>query len=224
MKRVEKIAFTKLTQLRLFLLVYCLGMLYFRNPFSFMSLNVFLAWLPLEAGQLALQAKTRSMSAVAVAVWLLFFPNIPYLMTDLIHLASLSLYRPQGHFLLLPEQWKLFALLVVPIILLVVIGMKQVFALILRFKVDKLWQKWLLLIVIAVLSSLAIYIGRFDRIHSIELLLHPFSTLTLLLGNWSRAKFQFVGLFAVLQLILWKVLEFEGEVYHGNSFNHTTRL
>ncbi|WP_159721154.1 DUF1361 domain-containing protein [Enterococcus sp. CSURQ0835] len=202
----------KINQLRLILFSYCLLMLVLKTPFSFMSLNVFLAWLPLEAGHFLQQAKRPAVKFFCAAVWLLFFPNIPYLLTDAIHLKILTLYRPGGHFELQPIQWSFFALLIVPIVCLVGLGMKQVFMIISRFKVDKLWQKWLLLIVIAVLSSLAIFIGRFDRIHSIELVLRPIHTLRLLLGNWSQAKLLFVGLFTGLQLSIWKILEFEGEV------------
>src|SRR6185503_3411706 len=58
----------------------------------FMSWNLFLAWLPLL---LALTARILYSAhrwlrypafVVCASLWLLFFPNAPYMMTDLIHL------------------------------------------------------------------------------------------------------------------------------------------
>jgi len=50
--------------------------------------NLLLAWLPVAFAYLALrpQATPRSLRLVFCLVWLLFLPNAPYLITDLIHL------------------------------------------------------------------------------------------------------------------------------------------
>lgn len=50
--------------------------------------NLFLAWLPLLFAYLALYAwQKRSIAAPVLAViWLLFLPNAPYLVTDIIHM------------------------------------------------------------------------------------------------------------------------------------------
>lgn len=64
--------------------------------YRFMAWNLFLAWIPLAlayaAQQLArprlarVQAMLRALALFATAVsWLLFFPNAPYVVTDLIH-------------------------------------------------------------------------------------------------------------------------------------------
>lgn len=190
---------------RVILLVYMFTMTRYATPFSFMSLNVFLAWLPIEFGWLTLwvQGKWRY---VLGGFWLLFFPNIPYLLTDLLHLEALNIYRSGGLFQNIPEEWLFFLLLVMPIIVMVVIGMNQVFQLVKQLPGAKRFS-WLYLIVLAFLAATAIYIGRFDRIHSIELIFHPVSTLTLLLGNWGIEKLQFVLIFMIIQLIIWLLLK-----------------
>jgi uncharacterized membrane protein len=55
-----------------------------------MAWNLFLAWTPVALGWLALALTRASDSRAAVLVaglaWLLFLPNAPYLVTDLVHL------------------------------------------------------------------------------------------------------------------------------------------
>ncbi len=136
-----------------------------------------------------------------ISLWLLFFPNIPYLMTDLFHLTSLRIYQPGGHFLDDSNAWWSYLLLLLPILLMVFVGMVQVFKIISAVKLQMI-QK-ISGIVLSVLSSIAVYIGRFDRVHSIELFIHPMTVLKLLIGNWSVGKFQFVLMFSILQLGIW---------------------
>jgi uncharacterized membrane protein len=76
----------------------CLGALTARwlytdsAAYSFMSWNLFLAWIPLLAAVLVYDAQRRgaglSTLLPVAAVWLLFLPNAPYLLTDFVHLGS----------------------------------------------------------------------------------------------------------------------------------------
>lgn len=184
--------------------LYILFMHFGQTTFSFMGLNVFLAWLPIVFAQLFMQGK-RPMCWIFAPLWLLFFPNVPYLMTDLFHLTSLRIYQPGGHFLMNVNDWWSYFLLVLPIVLMVFIGMAQVFKL---FSVVKLRRSQRIsgLLVVSILSSIAVYIGRFDRIHSIELLVRPLKVLKLLMGNWSAEKLQFVLMFSLLQLGIWGLI------------------
>ncbi len=65
--------------------------------FAFLSWNLFLAWIPLALamllpGALAGGRGRRALAVPLLALWLLFLPNAPYLVTDLIHLDG----RPAG--------------------------------------------------------------------------------------------------------------------------------
>lgn len=63
-----------------------------RPSYSFMVKNLILAWIPLVCALgacAALALRARGLSLVAwAALWLVFFPNAPYLMTDLVHLRA----------------------------------------------------------------------------------------------------------------------------------------
>lgn len=66
----------------------------YSNPgaYDFLAWNLFLAWIPLVAAVLVYDLQQRGASGrrllPVAAVWLLFLPNAPYLLTDLIHLGS----------------------------------------------------------------------------------------------------------------------------------------
>lgn len=188
-------------------LIYILFMYVTQEIFSFMALNVFLAWLPIIFGQLVLVLK-KNWRWVAVPIWLLFFPNIPYLLTDLFHFAGLTIYQPEGHFLNNSSEWWAYFSLLLPVLIMVFIGMSQVFKLFRCIEEITVVKKIGGFILLAVLSSLAIYVGRFERIHSIELLFQPITVFQLLVGNWSLEKSQFVLMFSILQLGIWTLIYF----------------
>lgn len=187
-------------------LIYILFMYLGQRTFSFMSLNVFLAWLPIIFAQLFISIKGR-WRWIFAPLWLLFFPNVPYLLTDLFHLASLKIYQPAGHFLDNSAGWWSYLLLLLPALIMVFVGMAQVFQLFSAVKLS-LTKRIGGFVLLAILSSLAVYIGRFDRIHSIELILHPFAVLGSLTGNWSTEKFQFILMFSILQLGIWGLIDY----------------
>ena len=64
------------------------------RTYAFLAWNLFLAWIPLVlASLLPMWGRRWRWLVVPVLVsWLLFFPNAPYLLTDLIHLGD----RPPG--------------------------------------------------------------------------------------------------------------------------------
>lgn len=194
----------KIYAFHLAVLVYIGFMHVFHTTFSFMGLNVFLAWLPIVFAQLFLRVKNK-WHWLFLPLWLLFFPNVPYLMTDLFHLAGLEIYQPGGHFLNNPSEWWSYFLLVLPALIMVFVGMAQVFRLFSAFKM-RLIQTFGSIGVLAILSSLAVYIGRFDRVHSIEMLIHPIRVLNLLVGRWTQEKLQFVVMFSLLQLGIWGLI------------------
>jgi uncharacterized membrane protein len=61
--------------------------------YSFLVWNLFLAWIPLILAQLSSHAVKHNYLPLAYAIifsWLLFFPNAPYIITDLLHLKDYS--------------------------------------------------------------------------------------------------------------------------------------
>lgn len=62
-----------------------------RTTYIFLAWNLFLAWVPLGVASMSSRFKLQSWKlAIASMVWLLFFPNAPYLITDLYHLSHFT--------------------------------------------------------------------------------------------------------------------------------------
>src|SRR5882762_9574130 len=84
-------------QLILALVAWCLALLLIRversgsTYYTFLAWNLFLAAVPLIASSALARMEKRDASALAqfgcFSLWLLFFPNAPYILTDLMHLA-----------------------------------------------------------------------------------------------------------------------------------------
>lgn len=171
-----------------------------------MALNVFLAYIPLE---ISFHFKREPMKLFLLLgmTWVLFYPNAPYLFTDFFHLEQLTIYQGMnqifGHSL---SDWLSFSLLTVGICVYGFLGMATVFTILSEsFKRNILTEKWqglVFIIVINLLSSLAIYVGRFNRLHSVHLFTKPFQTLNIIFFDWSIDKGSFILLFTGMQLLL----------------------
>ena len=138
--------------------------------YLFLVWNIFLAWIPFAVSSLfsKMQGKPKWQQAVICCIWLAFFPNALYIVTDLIHLdiesgvpkwfdavllfsasvvglmmAFISLYRAEAH--LLPAKLRKF---------------RPLFIFLMLF-----------------FGSFGVYLGRFLRWNSWDIISNPFQLL-----------------------------------------------
>jgi uncharacterized membrane protein len=133
--------------------------------FLFIPWNLFLAWLPFFFSNLLLKEKSKPRQFVWFCLWLLFLPNAPYLITDLVHLEQrLPVPFYFDLVLLFSAAWNglLLGLLSVKNI---EERLRQYFSLI---KVKAI------LAGVFILSGFGIYLGRYDRYNSWHILTQPF--------------------------------------------------
>src|SRR5437016_1694681 len=103
MMRLLKLAFKRETAIPMLALTFASGVCLMlvsarimwtgKLRYGFLIWNLFLAWLPLLFSLLACEkyrnASGRNWRFLGLAgAWLLFFPNAPYIFTDLIHLSN----------------------------------------------------------------------------------------------------------------------------------------
>jgi uncharacterized membrane protein len=141
--------------------------------------NLFLAWLPLGLALLAVRIEEHHglrhwrFGGVALA-WLMFFPNAPYIFTDLVHLGT------SRH----PLFWVDLAVILAFAWTGLMVGL---FSLQLMHRViaERLgWLVgWLFAGVAAGLSGVGIYIGRFLRWNSWDVVVQPIGLLADLLSR-----------------------------------------
>lgn len=133
--------------------------------FGFLRWNLLLAWIPLVlayaiAWAVRRQATWPALPLLAVA-WIVFLPNAPYLVTDLVHLRE-AVNLPNAIVL---------ALFAVTGLLL---GVKSVQ--LVQRSVERLWGErvgWRAVQAIAVLTAFGVYLGRVLRWNSWTIILHP---------------------------------------------------
>ena len=169
--------------------------------------NLLLAWLPLVFALLARDefcaGTMRSWRFLGfAAAWLLFFPNAPYIFTDLIHLTT---YFYQ-HF------WVDLVLILLCAMTGLVLGFVSLF--LMQGVVRRMFgsmASWLFIAAVAGLSSFGIYLGRFLRFNSWDIVWKPIE-LSRGIGRWAAhplahsTSFAFPMLFALFLFIAYLML------------------
>jgi uncharacterized membrane protein len=143
------------------------------TAFVFFFWNLFLAWVPLVAALLfyGLAARqTRSwMLLVGVAViWFLFFPNAPYIVTDIVHLRETPPV-PYWYDIICVMAFAQTGLFLGYLSLYL---MQEV----VRAWLGR-WVGWLFALAMLSLSAFGVYLGRFLRWNSWDALVTPFDVL-----------------------------------------------
>ena len=190
----------------------CVGLIAARSWYShtyhywFLLWNLALAWVPFIFAAIAfsLAAKGRAVLWVVVAlaavVWLAFFPNAPYILTDFLHLGSMGDVVP-GWYDVLMLYWFAWTGLILGIVSLYL--MQEIVARGLGTAAG-----WVFVVVVAGLGSLGIYLGRFLRWNSWDLVRRPGPLADELLGRVTDPHSQprllgFTVLFALLFLFIY---------------------
>ena len=142
-----------------------------RSTYAFLTWNLFLAWIPVICAWLVSHTQ-KPISAwklvwIPAFLWLLFFPNSPYILTDLGHLARLS-------------EWTLVPLGfdVVMILTFTLSGLFLGFVSL--FQMEDVWRQHFrpsvttaLSLFSLVLAGFGVYLGRFLRWNSWDLFHRP---------------------------------------------------
>jgi len=139
-----------------------------RLTFAFLVWNLFLAFIPLLMASLLAEAHRRRLTwwfqTACFTVWLLFLPNAPYMLTDLLHLMP----RPPV------PLWYDLALLLSCAGTGLLLGYASV-AMVQAVVADRFgrFAGWLVALGSLLLSGFGIYLGRFLRWNSWEVLSDP---------------------------------------------------
>lgn len=136
--------------------------------FRFLLWNLFLAWVPLgfafvaEVGWRAHWSRRRLL--IPLFTWLLFFPNAPYVITDVVHLQKNPI-SPLWFDALILFSTGLAGLLVGFVSLRMV-------QLIVNASFSRAWG-WVTSVGVLLLTGFGIYLGRFARYNSWDVLSSP---------------------------------------------------
>jgi uncharacterized membrane protein len=132
-------------------------------PSRFLVWNLFLAWIPMLLALWFSALRRTAPTLVVGAVWLVFLPNAPYLVTDLVHLGNGS-----------NELWRhvlQFGFAAWTGTLLGVVSLRLV-----HISVERRWGRlagWALVLVSTGLCAVGVVIGRFQRWNSWDIVTRP---------------------------------------------------
>ena len=176
--------------------------------------NLFLAWIPFMLAYLAHTVRWRRATLYIILpfiafLWLIFYPNAPYMLTDLQDLARRASGAPLWYDVIIVVwcSWTGMLLGVISLYLMQNIIVRSFGR----------TAGWIFVFVISALSSFGIYIGRFVRLNSWDILQNPAETAQEILGiviDPSRRLAAFTLLYTIFFLFLFLLLY---------SFSHMLR-
>ncbi|PTF45109.1 DUF1361 domain-containing protein [Staphylococcus cohnii] len=177
--------------------------IFFNQFYQFMTLNLFLAYIPFELCLLLNLFKPKykyewPLFIVFVLIFLCMVPNTLYMITDLIHLNQFTFNFYQG---LIIVEWMYFTFLVAGVLL-------ALYLLILMFVemenfTTHRWLNRTIILIMMFLNGLGIYIGRFLRLHSVYIINEPLRIYREVINHLDFDAFLFVILLVLLQVLIY---------------------
>lgn len=184
---------------RIYFIILFVISLFETKIFNFMTLNLFLAYIPYELCLLLKLFKPIKkfewpLFVVFGMIFLLLVPNTFYMITDLIHLNQFQFNFLVGLNL---KEWIFFTYLMLGVFLAMYV-MILIFMEILHFT-KHIWLNRILVIILMFLNGLGIYMGRFLRFHTVYLINEPLKIFYEVLGIFNLKTFIFVLLMVIMQ-------------------------
>jgi uncharacterized membrane protein len=174
--------------------------------YAFLIWNLFLAWIPFIIAYftytLTLQRRWMYVIVPVTAfLWLIFFPNAPYMLTDFQHLATWRSDVPVWYDVMLLIWFSFTGLL---------LGMVSLFLMqeVIRREFGR-WVGWGFVALVAGLSSVGVYVGRFLRWNSWDIFSNPAGMAQFTLEQAQDPSLRSIGftsLFAAFFLFLYITL------------------
>lgn len=185
----------------------------FRNKtyFDFLNWNLFLAWIPLLISGLAFitfkrRNRSRAKSFLVIMLgmaWLLFFPNSPYVITDLIHLTIMKhAYVDKGK--LTFEYWSDLIVILIYSWTSLLLGAASTYQI--QYMIAKAYHKiisWCFIAATSVLGGYGILLGREHRLNSWDVLGDWRQVYEIIRGSFTGESILFCLLFAFFIAVVY---------------------
>ena len=156
--------------------------------------NMMLALIAYDFAVLTRYFKQAWLFPVLFILWLVFYPNTFYMITDIVHMHWV------GDTLWNRASLHLFMVFVPSILFGIYCGIESWLILLERFKFSW-WTELLATLVLSVISSMAIYIGRYDRLNTWDLVSNPGQVVQKLLETFQRERLLFILGFTFIQFM-----------------------
>ena len=182
--------------IHLFFLMISSGLYFYNLREPDLVWNMFLALVALDFAILSKANKGWPIKILSAILWLFFYPNTFYMVTDIVHMHFTSTVLWER------ESMILFMLYVPSIFFGVMAGvesLRQIFA---SFEVKSYWLRLVLIAGLSFLSSFAIHIGRYARLNSWDIFTRPMVVVQEMLAVISWAALPFILGFTFIQIMV----------------------
>ena len=189
------------------------------SNYEFLPFNLGLAWIPFIAAVVAYAFRRVRflfplVMPVCTLIWLIFFPNAPYLLTDFQHLAFADGSSPLWFDVILMIWFAWTGLL---------LGIASLY--LMQEIVTRTFNPvvgWFFAIGVTILSSIGVYLGRFLRWNSWDLLQDPLPIAKDMYGIVRHPiinlqTYGFTILFTLLFLFIYLTIQLFGRILHDNA-------
>ncbi|WP_163193527.1 DUF1361 domain-containing protein [Clostridium thermarum] len=185
------------------------------GSFLFLIWNLFLAWIPFIMALIInyiysfyKSGRVKNLMLLGCgAIWLFFYPNAPYLITDYIHLSRISFFSFMGSYNMNFTVWYdfvMFSLFIFTGFLLGFVSLYMVQKLV-AVRFNKV-AGWLMVTGTLFLSSFGIYLGRFIRWNTWDIITNPVSLIKSVLESLNRHSGAFTITFGVFLVLIYVAL------------------
>lgn len=177
--------------------------------YLFLIWNIFLAWLPFYFSLVFInhEFKHKFCRYIIGFLWLIFYPNAPYILTDFIHLSRYKFYETTGFdevFNTSLAIWYDFFLISLFAIIALVLSYISL-SIMHRFIKERFnaFYGWIFVIILSILSGFAIYLGRFIRLNSWNLVTNPMHLINNIFNSFNLTALSFTLMFSILILFFY---------------------
>ncbi|MGT2737041.1 DUF1361 domain-containing protein [Streptococcus orisratti] len=187
--------FKKLSLIHLFFLVIAFGIRYYNLSGPDLIWNMVLALIALDFAVITVVIKKKLLRVLAGGMWLFFYPNTFYMLTDIVHMHFTST-------VLWDKQSLILYLLYVSSILFGVLCGIESFNLITGvLRLNSYILRLLFIGGLSFVSSFAIHIGRYARLNSWDIATRPMTVIHELVEVVSWDALHFVLGFTFIQML-----------------------
>jgi uncharacterized membrane protein len=177
--------------------------------YTFLLWNLFLAWIPyilaLAVRRISAGNGVRFIAVLLTLAWLFFYPNAPYILTDFVHVIRNPIRVDSLHPLITESALLWYDIILNSSFAFLghIIGLISL--LILHRTIHQNYSRrwgWAFAIIATGLGGYGIYLGRFERLNSWDIVRDPVRTLRIAVVNLVNLKAVLVGLCFALFIFL----------------------
>lgn len=165
--------------------------------------NMFLALVALDFSLVSYYISKKVVRGLGAILWLFFYPNTFYMLTDIVHMQFTSTVLWNKTSLIL------YMLYVSSILFGVLCGIESVKNIVLTFKLKNYYLRLLFIGVLSFISSFAIHIGRYARLNSWDIFTRPKTVISEIIDVVSWDAVHFVLGFTFIQILCLVFLDRE---------------